>query len=102
MHIVLFVLLEAYECKVLKITARLSSKKRHSKASYLKKTENVFCKWSTLDFERVFFLLTSFLVNVCYISHHTTGTIIHRIYKYVSSFISKTFPYRKLFYVYLS
>jgi len=44
MHIVLFVLLEAYECKVLKITVRLSSKKRESKASYLKKTENVFCK----------------------------------------------------------
>jgi len=49
-----------------------------------------------------FFLLNSFLVNFCYISHHTTGTILHIIYKYVSSNIGKNFPYRKLLYVYLS
>jgi len=52
--------------------------------------------------KRFFFLLTSVLVNFFYISLHTTGTIFHRIYKYISSYIGKNFPYRKLFYLYLS
>lgn len=73
-------------------------KKERIKSQLLKEERKCILQMEYSWFRKsFFFLLTSFFLNVCFISHHTTGTILHRIKKTFPPILPKIFHIENCF-----